>query len=302
VLDNDQSRDGGVGESHVFGQDHFEVEGYRIGRLIGQGAQGWVYEAVNLETNEAVAVKICKRTTPPREVELAGGLDHAHILKIFDCQRIIRSRETLFAIVMPLSTFGALRHSNAPELTVMLAIQLLHEIGSALAYIHSLNIVHHDIKPANILIFENGFSLSDFSVSVILDGSNEQISDQIGTSTFMAPEISTRLYFPKPTDMWSLGVTVYCLLFGMFPFDLENCFDRDDRPAAVRVADHVMPFPLNFPKEPVVPLELMDVLSGLLEKDPLKRTTAEELVRNEWIGERIEEWSDLMTTLRNRSS
>jgi serine/threonine protein kinase len=286
-------------ESRGYLQDPLEVEGYRMELMIGQGAQGWVYRAVNLLTNEPVAIKVCKRVDPPRDVEIASQLDHPHVIPIIDCQRFMRSRDTMFAIIMPLSEFGSLRHSSTPELTVMLVVQLLFDIGGALAYMHSMNIVHHDIKPGNILVFDTGFCLSDFSVAIRLSDSSAQIEDQSGTLSFMAPEISTRMYYPKPADMWSLGITAYCLLFGSLPFDLENCFDRDDIPAAVRVADHVMPFPLNFPAQPVVPVELIDVLSGLLEKDPEKRTTAAELIKNEWINERLNEWGELMTAIRS---
>jgi serine/threonine protein kinase len=113
---------------------------------------------------------------------------------------------------MPISAFGALRISTVPELTVRGAVSLLSQIGSALAHMHSQQIVHRDVKPGNILVFEENFVLCDFSISSQLSGDDELVSGIAGTPVFMAPEISVNMYAPKSADMWALVVTVYGLV------------------------------------------------------------------------------------------
>ena len=282
--------------------DGVEGEGYRVVKLIGQGAEAYVYKAIELQSNEKVAIKVYKRANaPPKEIEIANMLNHPSILKFRDSVELVRNHEKKFAAVMRLSTYGSLCHSDVPELTVTLAIQLLDQIGGALAHMHSKNIVHRDIKPQNILVFDSEFQLCDFSVSVVLQNPDQTLSGQFGTSVFMAPEIARNVHAPKPTDMWSLGITVFCLIYGKFPFALDNFASDPDKPAHIRVTDNVMPYPLVFPEWPVIPEELRNIISGLLDKDPTKRMTAEELANNPWITEEVTEWKGFERFL-NRSS
>jgi serine/threonine protein kinase len=236
----------------------------------------------------------------PPEVTIARSLDHPHILRIDNCVDFVRNREPAFAVAMPFAEFGALHNSDLPQLTVTMCVDLLLQIGSALGHMHSQQIVHRDVKPDNILVFPHGFTLCDFSVSVVLSNEHDLLSDQIGTSVFMAPEISRHLYSPKPTDMWSLGITVFSLLYGMFPFNLSHFQDNPDIPAHIRVTDNVMPYDLVFPDAPVIPDELKTILSRLLDKDPERRLTAAELVLEEFLMDESEDWEFLVNGLRTQ--
>jgi serine/threonine protein kinase len=138
--------------------------------------------------------------------------------------------------------------------------------------------------------------LCDFSVAVALTDGEQMLGDQIGTSVFMAPEVSTRSYLAKPPDMWSLGITVFSLLFGQFPFNLNHFFDHCEIPAHVRVVDNVMGYDLEFPSRRAIPDELKSILGWLLEKDPEMRMTADELAREEWLHEELSEW-EILTEL-----
>jgi serine/threonine protein kinase len=274
-------------------QDSLELDSYRTTKIIGHGAQGFVYQATGLATSRLVAVKLYRRGDAPREVEIARDLDHPHILKVLNCFPVQRGRDAGFAVVLPLAEHGSLSNTASLEISVVMSLELLAQIGDALAYMHSRNVVHRDVKPQNILLAAEGFILCDFSVAVALTDDNQTLNDQIGTSVFMAPEIAGHSYRPKPADVWSLGISVFALLSGKYPFNLAHFFDNCDIPEHVRVADNVLPFPLLFPEWPVIPAELKEIIAGILEKDPERRTTAAELVRNEWLVEELEEWAAL---------
>ena len=211
-------------------EDQLEIPGYSINSIIGRGAESFVYKGIDISTGEKVAVKVFKRydgINQPKEISIAKMMNHKHLLKFLNSFEIQKStNEKFFIAIMPFADYGALNNSDVPEITIMMAIELLLQIGGALCYMHDKNIIHHDIKPQNILLFNYGFVLCDFSVSVVLENEDQLLRDRTGTSVFMAPEISQNSYKPKPTDMWSLGITVFCLLFGKYPYNLGS-FDQN---------------------------------------------------------------------------
>lgn len=306
-LNEDLLKNDSKPETRLCVQEQISIDGYTVKGLIGVGAEAIVYEGIENETSTSVAIKVYKRVEHmgngvPREVEISNRLDHPNIIKIQKCFEIQRQHENSFVGIMPLAPYGTFGDiiPESPVLTVSMAIEFLSQIGSVLDYMHSNNIIHHDIKPGNILIFENGFALSDFSVSVILNDEKQMLTDRFGTSFFIAPEISRNSYSPKPTDMWSLGITVYVLIFGKMPFNLSQLTEPSTLPEFMRVTDNVMPYELVFPDWPVIPNELKDIISGLLIKDPDQRMTAKELVSNPWMKEKNEEWNELMNFLQEK--
>lgn len=284
-----------------------QIIGYTIIRVLGIGAEATVYEAHKNRSSNPVAIKQYKQVKNmgnglPREVEIANMLDHPRITRIFEC---FQNSNKEFIVVMPCAKYGSLEYSTLPEITYTEAITLLYQIGSALAYMHSLRVVHRDIKPQNILLTDDGFLLCDFSVSSQLGSDDEMLSGLTGTSVFMSPEISNHnLYPPKPADMWALGVTVFVLLYGKFPFNLDKALENngDGQWNTLNITKNVNGVDLVFPNIPSIPNELKQVISGLLDKNPNERMTAHQLVENPWIIEKINEWQKLMEYLQSDDS
>ena len=136
---------------------------------------------------------------------------------------------------------------------------------------HSQGVVHRDIKPDNCLVTEdNILKLVDFGVSEMFDkGSDMKLAKSAGSPAFMAPElciINKEGVSGKPADIWSMGVTLYCLRFGHVPFQKSNLLDLYDAIASEKVD-------LSKDCSP----ELTDLLGRLLEKDPEKRIKMAEL-------------------------
>ncbi|CAG0912431.1 unnamed protein product, partial [Notodromas monacha] len=138
-----------------------------------------------------------------------------------------------------------------------------------------------DVKPSNLLLGEDGrVRVADFGVCNEFSGSDALLTSTAGTPAFLAPEalmLTPRLagaagvYGGKAADVWSLGITLYALVFGDVPF-------RDDSILALyaKIANQE----LTFPDEPVTSPQLRHLISNMLSKDPLVRITIEEIKVN----------------------
>jgi serine/threonine protein kinase len=275
-----------------------EIPGYTIKRILGRGCESIVYEAIRVDTRSEVVVKKLTNLRmneghTPREVRIARSLEHPHCARVLDAFPIPCG----YIIVMPLSSFGSLEISSVPEITVRGAAALLLNLGCALHRMHENSIVHRDVKPANILVFEDsGYALCDFSISVQLSSDDELISGIAGTPVFMAPEISVNKYQPKPCDLWALGVTVYGLLYGDYPWNLGRVLEQPEGTlSGQNVAKNEVNGELVFPKNPVVPEMLKEIICGLLEKVPANRMTAEDLAGHPWLNEQVREWEEMLS-------
>ena len=275
------------------------IDGYTVVRKIGEGGDASVFEGIKEGETESVALKIFKKgdkqakTEAPKEVEIAQNLDHPFIIKILDSFKLPNND---YVVVMPIAHKGSLQNSHSPDLTVNGAIKFLDQIGSALAYMHRLCYVHRDIKPGNVLIFDDGYKLCDFSVSTKLSLPDQVLSLEVGTSYFMAPEVTNNgVYLPMPADMWSLGITIFLLIYGFYPYNLEKVAEQADPDKRICNIARLQPLcELTFPETPIIPEELKDIISRLLRKKPEERMTAEELANNEWIHKKRKEWEDLL--------
>ncbi|EAX94511.1 CAMK family protein kinase [Trichomonas vaginalis G3] len=276
-----------------------EIEGYSIIRRIGDGAEAAVYEAIKNDEGISVALKRYKKVNNlrdgiPLEVEIAKMLDNDYCLKVFSHFKSVTGD---FIVTMPLAQHGALQPSNKPEISISGAIQLVYQIGNGLQYMHSHRIVHRDIKPQNILLLDGNYVLCDYSVSAVLKSDDELLTGYTGSPIFMAPEVSPTLYKPRPPDLWSLGVTVYVLLFGCYPYKLERGLVQVEQNYVKNVSKSLDLGDLTFPEVPSIPQELKDVIAGLLEKNPDQRMTASDICNNPWLVSEYEESQNLYNSL-----
>lgn len=143
-------------------------------------------------------------------------------------------------------------------------------------YLHAQGIIHRDIKPDNCLITDEGvLKIVDFGVSEMFDKDSDMTTKKsAGSPAFMAPELCKVHHDSisgRAADLWSMGVTLYCLSFGRIPFERTNMLDLYE---AIR----------NEPLEiPDCPDNLKDLLTRLLEKDPSKRIVMDDLRAHSWV-------------------
>lgn len=288
------------------GTEVFEMQGYAILKKIGEGAEAAVYSASKMGTTDIIALKVFRKdkrlgSEKPREIEIASALHHPHCLPIFNS---FLTPSSEYVISMPLAKYGAFEVTKRPELSIYDAVRFLHQIGSALEYMHENGYVHRDIKPQNVLIFETGFALCDFSVSTKLHNPDELLTGEIGTSFFMSPQVSNQeQYKPKPADMWSLGVTIFVLIYGTYPYDLQKIYDNASQSMLKNNVSRIQPLgELEFPEYPTLPTDLKNILRKLLDKDPDTRMTASELVNHPYIQKYKNNWNNIISLMEEDDS
>ena len=253
---------------------------YKIGRSIGHGAFGKVNIALHVLSGHIVAIKSfnkIKKTFPINkiyyEIKLLKKLrNHKNIVKYFEHFE----NEKHFFIVMENISGGNLlnainKMSKIPEpMAKIIFIQLIETIK----YLHSIGIVHRDIKPDNILIeLDNTIKLCDFGVSIeVKEG--QLLRDSCGTPAFVAPEIlKDSPYDPFMTDIWSSGVVLYAMITGFFPFRGVNQTEL-----------HRNILSGAFPKIKEASNELKDLLNKILEVNPSKRINIENILKHQWLN------------------
>jgi len=248
---------------------------YEIERELGHGGMATVYLARDLRHGRQVAVKVLLPDIAAtlgadrflREVRIAAGLTHPHILGVHD------SGEAggLLYYVMPYIKGESLgdwiaRHGALP---VQDAIRFIREVTDALAYAHRHNVVHRDIKPANILLSDRHALVSDFGVAKALsEVTGPKVTTAgvaLGTPAYMAPEQATAdQHLDHRADIYSVGVVAYEMLVGEPPFRGAT----SQRVLAAHLTE--TPRPLNEHRASLPPV-LEQFVMKCLEKHPSDR-------------------------------
>ena len=247
--------------------DHFQLE-----ERLGKGGMGSVYRALDTSLQRYVAVKLLHSRQLEdnqsdvdkvlQEAITQARLNHPNVVTIY---YVSRDEENPF-FAMELLDGHTLQETlrNGP-LPISEVLHFAAQIVSALEHATRYGIVHGDIKPANLLRSNDGtIKLSDFGLASYLE--SEPNSSLSGTPNYLAPEILDGTPNSVQSDMYALGVTLFELTFGRLPFQLRGTTLRD-RLETHRTAD--VEFPEIWPKS--VPIAWRDILSRLLQKDPLRR-------------------------------
>lgn len=247
------------------------------GALIGQGSFGCVYLALHAVTGELLAVKQVETPSPgansqsdarkknmidalKREISLLRDLRHANIVQYLGCSSSAEHLN-IFLEYVPggsvqtmLNSYGAL-----PEPLVRSFVrQILH----GLSYLHNQDIIHRDIKGANILVDNKGtIKISDFGISKKLEASNilsgannnKHRPSLQGSVFWMAPEVVKQTSYTRKADIWSLGCLVVEMMTGTHPFpdcsQLQAIFKIGGGKAAPTIPESASPEAREFLKQ-----------------------------------------------------
>ena len=194
---------------------------YRIEGHLSSGAMGAVYRAHNIVSDTDVAIKqmLGSEHTARFEIEarLLSQLKHPRVVEVLDH---FQDASGVYYIVMELvqgSDLGKLLEERGGEgLPVPEVIEYARQTCEALQYVHDQQIVHRDVKPANLICGEQGITLVDFGVATRLDATDAGTVG-IGTPRFMAPEVFAGGVASARSDVFSLAATVWNLLTGEAP-------------------------------------------------------------------------------------
>jgi len=253
--------------------------------VLGSGYNGQVFLARNVHNKEKYAVKGFKlhgvgkekKEELETEAEIFLGMDHPHVARLVD---VYESEETL-DLVMECMTGGELfkRVSEKKRFSERDAADATWQMLLAVNYIHSHGVVHRDIKLENFLYDKEGGSylkLIDFGFSKIWSP-NTKMALSCGTLAYVAPEVLNNAYTAQ-CDLWSLGVTVFILLFGYMPFagneermvaSIQNGRYTQKKEAWGKVSE-----------------KAQDFVKKLLVVSPDQRLTAADALKHPWVAGR----------------
>jgi serine/threonine protein kinase len=211
-----------------------ETEGdYQIQRLLGKGGMAVVYLAREVHLARNVAIKVL----PPeltfghgverfkREAKTAAALDHPNIIPIYR----VSTGGTLFWYAMKFLEGESLEQllKDRGKLPLDLTLKILRQVGDALDYAHEHQVVHRDMKPANVMLDGRmRVIVTDFGIAKALtEGTLTASGSVIGTPYFMSPEQGMGKVVTGASDQYSVGVMAYRMLAGHVPFEGSSAID-----------------------------------------------------------------------------
>ncbi|MBC8076779.1 MAG: serine/threonine protein kinase, partial [Chloroflexales bacterium] len=254
--------------------------GRTIGRFeilseLGRGGMAVVYKARQASPNRIVALKVL----PPelshdrsyiarfrQEADSAAALEHPHIVPIY----AVDEADGLHYIAMKFIQGATLKDVAQREgaLSVARAADLLAQVAEALDYAHSQGVIHRDIKPSNLMLTDGGWLyLTDFGLARGTGGTAglTMAGTVMGTPEYMSPEQAQGLATIGPaTDIYALGVVLYELLTGRFPFNADTPMAM----LAARLLEAPRP-PRDYRAD--LPIAVEDVMMRALARKPAAR-------------------------------
>ncbi|XP_017399744.1 calcium/calmodulin-dependent protein kinase kinase 2 isoform X2 [Cebus imitator] len=284
-------------------QDCVQLNQYTLKDEIGKGSYGVVKLAYNENDNTYYAMKVLSkkklirqagfpRRPPPRgtrpapggciqprgpieqvyqEIAILKKLDHPNVVKLVEV--LDDPNEDHLYMVFELVNQGPVM--EVPTLKPLSEDQArfyFQDLIKGIEYLHYQKIIHRDIKPSNLLVGEDGhIKIADFGVSNEFKGSDALLSNTVGTPAFMAPESlseTRKIFSGKALDVWAMGVTLYCFVFGQCPFMDERimCLHSKIKSQA-----------LEFPDQPDIAEDLKDLITRMLDKNPESRIVVPEI-------------------------
>lgn len=204
---------------------------FKISRPIGKGSFAVVYSAVDLETSQKVAIKIYKNNCPKIERQTEIIENEIRVLASLKDEKIVRFLEVVrtssYTVVsleliqgLTLSTFlSKFPNKRLPE---SMALQIFKQVVDCISVCHSAKVFHRDIKLSNVMIKKTlDIVLIDFGFAM-MSPKKELVSTYCGTLNYISPELlRNRPYRPGPVDVWALGIFLFKLLTGEYPFNGE---------------------------------------------------------------------------------
>lgn len=278
---------------------------YKVLEKVGTGSFGKVYKVLHLGTRQERALKVINKANIKyqddeqkflKEIELLSQLDHPSIIRVYEyfeenanyyvAEEFCRGGE-LYEQIYKIDCF-----------TEKDAATIMKQVFSAVYYLHSMNIIHRDLKPENIMLDnidphrEITLKLIDFGTANIFTP-GKYLEQKVGTSYYIAPEVVLKKY-NQQADIWSCGVILFILLSGYPPFD----GDTDEE-----IMDSVIKDEISYDDQEWENVSdgAKNFLKKLLVKNPNKRLTAEQALKDEWLNKTCSLDSDNVN-MKNLSS
>eukprot|EP00760_Papus_ankaliazontas_P003717 PhM_4_TR11643/c0_g1_i1/m.68214 len=283
-------RSRGMSHRALFTQE--QLDKVYLERVVGRGATGRVYHGIIEQSDgspKSVAVKVmdtsrANSTSLCRELTYLKTLDHPNIVRYFGTSR---TDDGMLMVFLEYA-FGDLQSRLRARDVKLNTKQLTRDILRGLQYLHTNNVLHRDIKAANVLLdWQGNARLSDFGCSRPT-GELSSTMTHIGTPWFIAPEIVTSHVYSTKSDIWAVGCTLIQILNGgQSPWrEIEGV--TNGVLSFLNFVSKTDSVPNNLPEEGISS-GCSDFLAKCLNRDPEKRWTASELLEHPWLQNTFEE-------------
>lgn len=258
-----------------------KIEDYIIGKEIGKGSYAIVKKGLNRNSNRKVAIKIYdkislfdpqKKSSVKKEIEILKICDHENIVKLYEVIDTSKFMYLVMELISGISLLSFLKEKENRIIPENECKNIYVQIVKGINYCHLKNISHRDIKLENVLLVDNEkVKIIDFGFGVKCPKNTMQ-KFFCGTPSYMPPEIvQKKNYIGQYADVWSLGILLYCMLCGAFPFRATK---EDELYSKIIKGDFTFP---DFVSEGAKKL-----IKKMLNKKPSERPTTEEILLDDW--------------------
>jgi serine/threonine protein kinase len=283
------------GDTETFGEPP-----YAIKEELGKGASAQVFRCLRLSKSNGGAREFAVKIVGLRhyklhddhkqrierlmsEISFLLSLQHPNIASLHDV--VHDSNQSKLYLVMELVRGGDLFEyiKSSKCLTEDKACDIFLQLADALRYIHSKNIVHRDLKPENILVDKSSSNhpqvkITDFGASKFSDDGYSTSHTRVGTEQYWAPEVqetnkNKKKGYNEKVDLWSLGVVLYVMLTGGYPF-----YDEAGESMSKKIQEGKFKFDTNKP----ISKEARDLIKNLLKPNPIERFSLEQCFSHPW--------------------
>lgn len=264
--------------------DEVHIKKYKKIRLLGKGGFAHCYELFDEETHLSSAAKIIPKTNLIKsrskqklinEIKIHKNIHHENIVNF---EHYFEDKDNVYILIELChnQTLHELlrRRKNLTELEVQYYI---YQLVKAMKYLHSLKIVHRDLKLANLFLTENmQLKLGDFGLATIIDFEGERKRSLCGTPNYMAPEIlDGKNGYSYEVDIWSIGIIIYTLLIGKLPFETNKTKEIYKR---IRLQNY------SFPQNAKISVPAKELIENILVIEPHKRPSLEEILKSDFMN------------------
>jgi serine/threonine protein kinase len=271
--------------------DTFSIGNYHVNKKkIGMGSFASIFHGIEKHLSIEVAIKRIHvkdvhkiSPTISKEINIMKELKHPNIIKMYEV--IYETDFDNINIIMEYAPMGSLhdylkKNKNISEIT---SKYFMRQIAGGLKYLLSKNIMHRDLKPHNILMFENNIlKIADFGLAKNFQANNQEFNTLCGSPLYMAPEIvipmankvkkSERSYTVK-ADLWSVGLILLEMIIGRFPIKAQSLYHLPEK---------LKEFEVVIPSNIIISNECNELINRLLIKDPVTRIDWNEFFNHQW--------------------